>query len=378
MISFNPTEEEVEFTNIAYKIAQNIHDKARETESDVTELEKIVSQIKEIGFDKMEEGEIYGGMNLPMLSQVQINAALAYGDLGTVQSVPGLADSASLFRVIDEKAMNDQIISSIKEKNRTVSFIDNTSLEHNELTLTSNNAAYILHGETNPVRLANRATNIVVATVDEADEMVILWLDEQFNEWSTTQGAYYLGLQEAHLARLSFEQQSVLHTQVIAAGDEAERLLKKMKTRMYVLQAAKQQGVMQAAVDYATEHTATRKAFGKTIATFQGVSFRVSQMVIETNVVKNLVLQAASAVDNKEDNANALALLAMNRAHRGIKYVTDSAVQLLGGHGFVQDYPVEKWMRDAQAQVLLYGNEQLHLYERGEQLITRLKTEVHV
>src|SRR5699024_807248 len=137
-------------------------------------------------------------------------------------------------------------------------------------------------------------------------------------------------------------------------------------------------GIMQASVDYATEHTAQRKAFGQVIAQFQGVSFRVSQMVIETNATRNLLLQAASAVDEGSKEAEALTLTAINRAHKGVKFVTDSAVQLLGGHGFVQDYPVEKWMRDAQAQVLLYGKEHRFLLERGEQIISSLKTEVQV
>ncbi|HZW68387.1 MAG TPA: acyl-CoA dehydrogenase family protein, partial [Pseudogracilibacillus sp.] len=127
-----------------------------------------------------------------------------------------------------------------------------------------------------------------------------------------------------------------------------------------------------------TEHTAHRQAFGQTIAKFQGVSFRVSQMVIETNVVKNLIWQAASAVDEGEEEAHSLVLSAIHRAHKGVQYVTDSAVQLLGGHGFVQDYPVEKWMRDAQAQVLLYGNEQMFLNQRGHELISMAKTEVEV
>lgn len=378
MISFNPTAEEVEFTNIAKKIALEIREKAREIESDLSKLEEVVTEVENIGFNKMEEPEMYGGMQMPMLSQVQIYAALAYGDLGTVQSFPGLADGASLFRVLEEKEINDQILQSINKADCTVAFVDQTNLAHAQLTLIKSNAAYIVNGETDPVRLANVATNVIIAATDESDETVLLWLDKQFNEWTTTQGTYYLGLQEAHLARLSFEQQSVIDTQVIATGEEAERIVRNMKSRIYLLQAAKQQGVMQAAVDYATEHTATRKAFGQTIAKFQGVSFRVSQMVIETNVVRNLILQAASKLDEGEEDAEALVLSAINRAHRGVKYVTDSAVQLLGGHGFVQDYPVEKWMRDSQVQVLLYGNEHKFLDERGKQLISSLKTEVPV
>lgn len=378
MISFNPTEEEIEFTQIAKKVAQSIREQAREGEHDVSSLENIMEEIEEIGFNKMEEPERFGGMALPILSQVQINAALAYGDLGTVQAIAGLADAASLLRIVEENEINEDILQAFHKKGCTVAFVDETNISNEQLTLTKNESVYLLNGITTPVRLANLATNIVLATVDERDEVLLLSLDKELTSWARLQEDYYLGLQEAQIARFSFDQQSIAGTQIIAKGEEAKRIVRRMQSRVYLLQAAKQLGIMQAAVDYVTEHTAYRQAFGQTIAKFQGVSFRVSQMVIETNVVKNLIWQAASAVDEGEEEAHSLVLSAIHRAHKGVQYVTDSAVQLLGGHGFVQDYPVEKWMRDAQAQVLLYGNEQMFLNQCGHELISMAKTEVEV
>ncbi|MTW86796.1 hypothetical protein F3157_14160 [Virgibacillus dakarensis] len=63
--------------------------------------------------------------------------------------------------------------------------------------------------------------------------------------------------------------------------------------------------------------------------------------------------EAALAADEGDQAAAGYSLRALHRAHRSLRYVTDSAVQMLGGHGFVQDFPVEKWMRGAQAQVSL-------------------------
>jgi len=377
LISFSPTPEEVEITNIAKQIASTIREKAREAEQDPKVLDGIISEVKEIGFLQMEEPERCGGMEMPMLSQVQVYAALAYGDLGAVQSFPGLNDGASLLRVLGDDAKED-FVQSVQQNGTTIAFIDNSAHNHGELKLKKNSNAYTLAGSSNPVRLGNIATHVVVATYSDDEELVLLWANKETNNWNTKRGTYYVGLEEAHLARLSFDSQTIANTQVIATGEEAERIVNEANLRIYLLQAAKQLGIMQASVDYATEHTAQRKAFGQVIAQFQGVSFRVSQMVIETNATRNLLLQAASAVDEGSKEAEALTLTAINRAHKGVKFVTDSAVQLLGGHGFVQDYPVEKWMRDAQAQVLLYGKEHRFLLERGEQIISSLKTEVQV
>lgn len=94
---------------------------------------------------------------------------------------------------------------------------------------------------------------------------------------------------------------------------------------------------------------------------------------MEVRATNHLVWQAALQTDEGKSDAEGCALRALYRAHRSVRYVTDSAVQLLGGHGFVQDYPVEKWMRDAQAQVSLYGREKDLLTQRGGQIISGMK-----
>lgn len=93
-------------------------------------------------------------------------------------------------------------------------------------------------------------------------------------------------------------------------------------------------------------------------------------------MLKSLVWQAAKATDDGHSNAEGYAFSTMFTAHKGVRFVTDSAVQLLGGHGYVQEYPVEKWMRDAQAQVILYGREREFLTRRGDQILVESEKKV--
>src|SRR5690625_1900802 len=113
------------------------------------------------------------------------------------------------------------------------------------------------------------------------------------------------------------------------------------------------------------------------ITKYQKVSYRITKMAIEKKIVNHLVWEAAVKIDEVDEAMESYSLRALYRAHRSVRYVTDSAVQLLGGHGFVQEFPVEKWMRDAQAQVALYGSEKDLLTTYGEQLIAE-KEEVAV
>src|SRR5699024_12224784 len=97
------------------------------------------------------------------------------------------------------------------------------------------------------------------------------------------------------------------------------------RARIYILQAAKQVGSMQAAREYATEYTAERVAYGQRSGTLQGVSCRIAKMAIETRIANHLVWEAAVKADEEEKDASGLALSALLRAHQSARYVTDSA-----------------------------------------------------
>lgn len=379
LISFQPTDEENAFVKIAKDIAiEKIRPAARSCEENRSVDKALVNEIKELGLLALELPEDFEGMELPLISQVQIAQALSYGDLGIVQGLPGAGDAASLIRLIKEhKVLHSFKVQLAANENPTVAYLDITATEdtvENSISVTNKGDSYTIHGISQPVRLAKSADYLAIAATDSENNRLILWLDnEAGHKWSVEKGDYRLGLLAAGIGRISFEHVNITGENIIATEDEASKLLEKLQTRLHILHAAKQVGLMQAALNYATEYTATRKAFGKEIAKFQGVSFRVAAMAIETRSASHFVWEAAVHADRDEIKSKKLALRALSRAHRSVSYVTDSAVQLLGGHGYVQDFPVEKWMRDAQAQVTLYGRERELLIRFGEEILRTAK-----
>ncbi|MEI3612315.1 acyl-CoA dehydrogenase family protein [Pseudogracilibacillus sp. SO30301A] len=381
MISFDPTNEEKAFTEVAYKLGrENIRLSARKNEQKGFVHHELIDQVNHLGFLAMEEPDSLGGMQLPLISQVQILEALCYGDLGTVQGFPGLGDGASVLRVMSDRQIHDEQRHFVKENSCTIAFIKEVAEEMPEsrLKLAKTSNAYKLHGKSKPVRLGKIATHLIIGIKDDTGETILFWLDKSRNKWEVETCDNRLGLREASIAKLSFDEVSFSENQVIAIGNKAERILQQANTRIYILQAAKQLGLMQAALDYATEYTATREAFQQPIAKFQGVSFRIAKMVMEVKMVRSRIWQAAKAIDDRHSSAEGYALSTMFTAHKGVRFVTNSAVQLLGGHGYVQEYPVEKWMRDAQAQVILYGREREFLTRRGGQILAMTEKKVMV
>jgi alkylation response protein AidB-like acyl-CoA dehydrogenase len=117
-------------------------------------------------------------------------------------------------------------------------------------------------------------------------------------------------------------------------------------------------GLAQAAVDYAVAYARERRQFGKPIAAFQGLGFLLADMATQVSAARALLLAAARLKDAGRPfsvEAAKAKLFATDMAMR----VTTDAVQVLGGSGFVQDHPVERWFREAKVLQIVEGTNQI-------------------
>jgi acyl-CoA dehydrogenase len=106
-------------------------------------------------------------------------------------------------------------------------------------------------------------------------------------------------------------------------------------------------GVARAAFDYARDYAKERKAFGVAIAQKQAIAFMLAEMAIEIDAARLLVWEAAWKLDRGEDATREAYLAKQYAANMALK-VTDNAVQVLGGHGYIRDHLVELWLRNAR------------------------------
>ncbi len=113
-------------------------------------------------------------------------------------------------------------------------------------------------------------------------------------------------------------------------------------------------GVGRAAYEYSLEYAKNRKAFGEAIAQRQSIAFMLAEMITDLEGARLLVWEAAWLLDQGKD-AQREAYLAKSFTDDMVLMVTDRAVQILGGHGYIRDYPVELWLRNASAFAALEG-----------------------
>jgi alkylation response protein AidB-like acyl-CoA dehydrogenase len=115
----------------------------------------------------------------------------------------------------------------------------------------------------------------------------------------------------------------------------------------HVATAAMAVGVSKAALDYVIPYAKEREVWGKPIAQKQSIAFMLVEMATEIESIRMLVWEAAWMLDVGKDAAKA-AYLAFTGASDMAMMVTDSAVQVLGGHGYIREHPVEMWMRNGR------------------------------
>ncbi len=123
--------------------------------------------------------------------------------------------------------------------------------------------------------------------------------------------------------------------------------------------AAQALGLAQGAYELAIQYTMERKQFGQSISAFQGIQWMLADMATQIEAARALVYTAARAADAGAPNLSKLsAMCKLFTTDMAMKVTTD-AVQLFGGYGFVKDYPIEKYMRDAKITQIYEGTNQI-------------------
>jgi alkylation response protein AidB-like acyl-CoA dehydrogenase len=119
--------------------------------------------------------------------------------------------------------------------------------------------------------------------------------------------------------------------------------------------AAQAVGLGQGAIDLAVDYALRRHAFGAPLLGHQGIQFKLAQMEAEVAAARALTYQAATAVDEDDPRLTKLASMAKLMASDAAMRVTTEAVQVLGGNGYLKDFPAERMMRDAKVLQIYEG-----------------------
>ncbi|WP_313405839.1 acyl-CoA dehydrogenase family protein [Aeromicrobium sp.] len=328
---------------------------AAETADDTPK--EVLAQTGEFGLSLINIPESLGGLaeERSAVTGVLVAEALAHGDMG--QAVACMAPSAvaTAISLWGTEGQQQTYLPSFTEGDVPVAALVVTEPQplFDPFALTTvakrEGGGYVLNGiKSGAVRGAEAELFVIAADVEgQGPSMVIV---EANTDGLTVAADPGMGLRAAGLTRLQLNDVHVPADAILGTADDYRSMIRLSRLAWAGLAL----GAGKSVLEYVKEYVVTREAFGEPIAYRQAVAFTVADMAIELEGMRLVTLKAASRAEQGVEFAREAALARRLSSEYGMKIGTDG-VQLLGGHGFVKEHPVERWYRDLRAVGVMEG-----------------------
>ena len=183
-----------------------------------------------------------------------------------------------------------------------------------------------------------------------------------------------LGIKGSPTRELYFDDCEIPASRLVGAEGEGFKIALRTLDHTRITIAAQALGIAQGALDYALAYVKERKQFGRVVADFQGLQFMLADMAMKLEAARQLTYAAAAKSDRAMAGEQVADLTFFSSACKCLASdvamsVTTDAVQLLGGYGYVNDYPVERMMRDAKITQIYEGTNQIQRMVMARQLL---------
>ena len=178
-----------------------------------------------------------------------------------------------------------------------------------------------------------------------------------------------LGIRGSNTAELSFNNVAIPASNRLGEEGEGFKLALRVLDRSRPSIGAQALGIAQGALDYATKYAKERQQFGQAIADFEGIQFMLADMEAQIVAARGAVDNASALVDAESPDVTRYAAICKLLASDAAMKVTTDAVQILGGYGYVNEYPVERMMRDAKITQIYEGTNQIQKMVVASQIL---------
>jgi alkylation response protein AidB-like acyl-CoA dehydrogenase len=304
--------------------------------------ETVRSAYAEMGLAGLELPESLDGAGLGTLARVLVNEELAAGDPGAALALDPLGPALyALLEIGGEEAVREHALPLLEQSGARALLVAEADAQLEIGQTVSGTVPWVP---------ADRVDLLVIASGDEAI------LVREGIELESVRGA---GLRAAGASQLTLDEAPVVARYADAPGAGRARA----RARLYM--ASLLIGLMRQAAEFSREYAQEREAFGRPIAHHQGLAFLITDMYAAVEGARLLLHEAAWRVDHGQP-CEAAAASAFAEAIDASLLVGPNGVQILGGHGFMQDYPVEKYMREARLLGLVLGGGDAAREEAGQ------------
>jgi alkylation response protein AidB-like acyl-CoA dehydrogenase len=232
---------------------------------------------------------------------------------------------------------------------------------------------WILDGSKNWISNAGVAgAYVVIAVTDPAvpasKGMTAFLVEADSPGFAVAKLEHKMGMRGSPTGQLTLDDVFVPDANVIGTVGDGFKVAMRTLDRSRLGIAAQALGIAQGATDYAAAYARERTAFGKPINQLQAIQFKLADMETRTAAARELLYRAATKADNDEPDLGKYSAMAKLFCSDVAMNVTTEAVQVLGGYGYVTEYPVERMMRDAKLTQIYEGTNEIQRVVIGRSL----------
>ncbi len=359
LFDLTPTEDEQMLVDVVSEFAaEAVRPLAAEANETCAAPDDLLKASLEIGLPILGVPEALGGISeeRSAMAGTLVAEALSKGDMGLAVATlaPGAVATAISLWGSDEQQQtylpaftSDEVPAAALALNEPAVLFDVLSPS---TKAAKTDDGFVLNGVKTLVPRGAEAELFVIGA--ELDGNPVLFLVESSAPGLKVEADPAMGVRAASLAKVHLKDVKLDADSVLGATDgstytECVRLSRLAWCALAV-------GTAQAVLDYVTPYVNERQAFGEPISHRQSVAFMVADIAIELQAMRLVTYRAASRAAQGKDFSREVALARKLCTDKGMRIGLDG-VQLLGGHGFVKEHPVERWYRDLRALGVMEG-----------------------
>jgi alkylation response protein AidB-like acyl-CoA dehydrogenase len=295
--------------------------------------------------------EYGGGGLLDPLDSLLTTERLAMGDAAVTAAATWSGNAAILLALCGSDRQCGELLPKFLEPSTraAVAMYEGHGRAPSEYqtTITRDGGQWRLYGRKSAVASGEVANPLIVVGTDPAESGRLRAAVVTARADVTTVGGSHLGLDAAPIASLSFDL-TLDDSSLLGGPDSDPADLSRALSRLRLTTAALAIGCAQRATEYAAKYAAGRVVFGRPLADFQGVSFMIVDAQMQIDAARLQVWELATDAGHRDPACFERSVsAAIGYATSIAAAVTRDCVQVLGGHGFITDHPVERWYREA-------------------------------
>ncbi|NYT79305.1 acyl-CoA dehydrogenase family protein [Alcaligenaceae bacterium] len=381
--SFVFTEEQIYIRDLIRRVAkEKVALRADQIDSSAEYPQDMFDLLQELGLFTLPFPERYGGTNS------MVSACLAIEELGRVcyntayllllQWVPFGAILAGGSDEQKERFLPDLAAGRIRGAISTTEPQSGSDVAGIRTKATRVAGGYRISGSKAWCTNSHIADFILVAAKTESkgnENSIDLFIVERRSEGLTIGRAEKkMGARGVPTCPLFLDDVFVQDSNVLGQAGTGFKLVMETFNKSRPLIGARGIGLAQGAIDHASEYIKSRVAFGRNVADFQGVRWMVADMAMQTEAARNLVYRAAAMTDAGESGTEFASIASMAKCFAtdtAMKVATD-AVQLFGASGISDEYPINRYFRDAKVLQIIEGTNQIQRNIIANQILGRV------